>query len=68
MADADEVIDADNHRKLAELKEVLIPEIEIVQMRYCNQLTNGTAYNFDAEYRPKLYKRQQGIYVDRTGA
>ena len=59
VADADEVIDADNHRKLAELKEVLIPEIEIVQMRYCNQLTNGTAYNFDEEYRPKLYKRQR---------
>lgn len=59
VADADEVIDADNHRKLAELKEVLIPEIEIVQMRYCNQLANGTAYNFDEEYRPKLYKRQR---------
>ena len=59
MADADEVIDADNHQKLAELKEILLPEIEIVQMRYCNQLANGTAYNFDAEYRPKLYKRQR---------
>ena len=63
VADADEVIDADNHRKLAELKEVLIPEIEIVQMRYCNQLTNGTAYNFDEEYRPKLYKRCMKWFV-----
>ena len=46
-ADADEV----------ELKEILLPEIDIVQMKYGNQLAHGTAYNFDEEYRPKLFKR-----------
>lgn len=56
-ADADEVLDEENREKLRQLKEVLLPEIEIVQMKYCNQLENGTAYNFDEEYRPKLFKR-----------
>lgn len=59
VADADEVIDQENHQRFADLKELLLPEIEIVQMRYCNQLAHGTAYNFDEEYRPKLYKRKR---------
>lgn len=57
VADADEVLDEENHQKFKELKQILLPEIDIVQMKYCNQLANGTAYNFDEEYRPKLYKR-----------
>lgn len=60
-ADADEVLDEENRGKFRQLKEAMLPEIEIVQMRYCNQLSHGTAYNFDAEYRPKLYKRQRGF-------
>ena len=40
----------------ADADEVL-PEIEIVQMKYGNQLQNGTVYNFDEEYRPKLFRR-----------
>lgn len=56
-ADADEVIDEENRKRFRELKEVLLPEIEIVQMKYGNQLSHGTAYNFDEEYRPKLFKR-----------
>ena len=32
-------------------------EIEIVQMYYGNQLSQDSIYNFDQEYRPKLYKR-----------
>ncbi|MBR6309559.1 MAG: glycosyltransferase family 2 protein [Lachnospiraceae bacterium] len=55
--DADEILDDDNREKFLKLKEVLLPEIEIVEMRYVNQLENGTVYNFDKEYRPKLYKR-----------
>ena len=39
------------------LKEAMLPEIDIVQMYYRNQLSNGTVYNYDKEYRPKLYKR-----------
>lgn len=58
-ADADEVLDAENQVKLRALKEVMLPEIEIVQMKYGNQLQHGTVYNFDEEYRPKLFKRQR---------
>lgn len=57
VADADEVIDQENQRRFRVLKEALLPEIDIVQMMYCNQLEFGTTYNFDEEYRPKLYKR-----------
>lgn len=56
-ADADEVLDSENRNRFRRLKHVLLPEIEIVQMKYGNQLENGTAYNFDEEYRPKLFKR-----------
>lgn len=56
-ADADEVLEGDNVKQFAMLKEVLDEEIEIVQMQYGNQLHNGTIYNFDCELRPKLFKR-----------
>ncbi len=56
-ADADEELDEENRQKFLILKENLLPEIEIVQMYYCNQLQNNTIYNFDKELRPKLYKR-----------
>lgn len=58
-ADADEVLDAENHDKFRLLKEALLPEIEIVQMKYGNQLQFNTVYNFDEEYRPKLFKRMR---------
>lgn len=57
VADADEIIDEENQKRFADLKAVLLPEIEIVQMKYCNQLEHGSVYNFDTEYRGKLYKR-----------
>lgn len=56
-ADADEVLDAKNRERFRMLKTCLLPEIEIVQMKYGNQLSFGTVYNFDEEYRPKLFKR-----------
>lgn len=56
-ADADEVLDEENREKFRILKENLMPEVEIVQMYYGNQLANGTVYNFDRELRPKLFKR-----------
>lgn len=56
-ADADERLDEENQAKFLQLKQILLPEIEIVQMYYCNQLENNTIYSFDKEYRPKLYKR-----------
>lgn len=57
VADADEVLDTENRERFLQLKNVLLPEIDIVQMYYCNQLQFNTTYNFDKEYRPKLYKR-----------
>lgn len=56
-ADADERLDPENQNKLLLLKKALLPEVEIVQMKYANQLENGGVYNFDEEYRPKLFKR-----------
>jgi glycosyltransferase involved in cell wall biosynthesis len=57
VADADEVIDEENRQRFLLLKQKLLPEIEIVQMKYANQLAFNTTYNYDVEYRPKLYKR-----------
>lgn len=60
-ADADEELDEENRSAFLQLKKVLLPEIEIVQMKYCNQLSFGTVYNYDEEYRPKLFKRQRSF-------
>ena len=56
-ADADEVLDGENREAFRRLKETLLPEIDMVQMYYANQLAHGTIYNFDRELRPKLFKR-----------
>lgn len=56
-ADADEVLDEENQKQFQILKEVMDPQVEIVQMYYGNQLDCGSVYNFDKEYRPKLFKR-----------
>lgn len=56
-ADADEVLDENNRWAFRQLKETLLPEIDIVQMYYTNQLAHGTIYNYDRELRPKLFKR-----------
>lgn len=56
-ADADEVIDEVNRERFRKLLSSLLPEVEIVQMRYANQLDCGTVYNYDEELRPKLFKR-----------
>ncbi len=65
VADADEVIDEENRARFRILKQTLLPEIDIVQMKYANQLEHNTTYNFDEEYRPKLYKRLRDFrFVD----
>lgn len=56
-ADADEVLDLENRVRFSMLKETLLPEIDIVQMKYGNQMQFETVYNYDEEYRPKLFKR-----------
>lgn len=58
-ADADEVLDEKNRAAFWQLKQTLLPEIEIVQMYYANQLSHGTIYNYDRELRPKLFKRNR---------
>ena len=64
-ADADEVLDEENRRKFKILKETLMPEIEIVQMYYGNQLSCGTVYNYNRELRPKLFRRSRSfVWVD----
>lgn len=60
-ADADEILDPEEHDKLLALKQVLDPSVEIVQMLYTNQLAFNTVYNFDEELRPKLYRRSSGF-------
>lgn len=62
VADADEVLEEDNRQQFLRLKQTLLPEIEIVQMKYANQLAYNTTYNFDIEYRPKLYKRLRSFH------
>ncbi len=56
-ADADEVMDERNREAFRRLKTTLLPEIDIVQMYYANQLSHGTIYNYDRELRPKLFRR-----------
>ncbi len=64
-ADADEVVDYFNHRKFAELKQALLPEIEIVQMHYVTPQNYNTTANYRREYRPKLYKRlREFVWID----
>lgn len=61
-ADADEMLDEKNRAAFLQLKQTLLPEIEIVQMYYANQLSHGTIYNFDKELRPKLFKRNRTFW------
>ncbi|MBQ5559699.1 MAG: glycosyltransferase family 2 protein [Lachnospiraceae bacterium] len=65
VADADEVLDEENRAEFQKIKEAMLPEVEIVQMYYANQKSFNTVYNFDKEYRPKLYKRLRNfLWVD----
>lgn len=64
-ADADEVVDYFNQKRFAELKQALLPEIEIVQMYYITPQAYNTTANFKKEYRPKLYKRlREFVWID----
>lgn len=56
-ADADEMLTEENRRKFLQLKSILLPEIDIVQMLYTNTKYYRTTENFEKEYRPKLFKR-----------
>lgn len=56
-ADADEVIDEKNIALFKQVKEVLLPEIEVVQMTYLNLMEHNSTFNSKRELRPKLFKR-----------
>ena len=64
-ADADEELDERNRQRFLDLKNQLLPEIDIVQMWYINTHKFATTENFEKEYRPKLYKRLRSFqWVD----
>lgn len=56
-ADADEVLDEVNRERFRRLKAALLPELEIVQMKYVTETEFDTVLNAQKEYRPKLFKR-----------
>ena len=56
-ADADEVLEEKDRRKFLQLKQALLPEIEIVEMIYVNPEDCNMVYNYIREPRPKLFKR-----------
>ena len=51
--DADEVLDDTNRRRFMMLKAALLPEIEIVQMKYITPSKFNTVQSSSSEYRPK---------------
>lgn len=55
--DADEILNEENRKRFLLLKEALLPEIEIVQMKYRTVSEFNTVLNARTEYRPKLFKR-----------
>lgn len=57
IADADEVIDEENQLRFRQLKRAILPEVEVVEMAYANQMSFNTTSNFDMEFRPKLFRR-----------
>lgn len=55
--DADELLDEENRMRFRQLKACLLPEIELVQMKYITELPDDAVMNVKKEYRPKLFKR-----------
>ncbi len=55
--DADEVLDAENRKRLLLLMGAMMDEVEIVQMIYVDP--RSTVLNDEKELRPKLFKRQR---------
>lgn len=65
VADADEVLDRENRVRFIELKQALLPEVEVVEMGYSHEFAHNTTENFALEHRPKLFRRlRQFQYMD----
>ncbi len=56
-ADADEFLEGQNRALFLLMKQALLTEIEIVQMKYVTKNEFNTVLNSTKEYRPKLFKR-----------
>lgn len=56
-ADADEYLDSVNRERFRLLKQAMLPEVEIVQMKYVTKNEFNTVLNYRDEYRPKLVRR-----------
>lgn len=64
-ADADEYIDEENAGKFRALKEVMDPQVEMVQMWYVNRHGLRTTDNYEKDLRPKLFKRLRNfVWID----
>lgn len=57
VADADEVLDEENRSRFMQLKNALLPEVEVVEVAYQNKHEYKSTENFEIEYRPKLFRR-----------
>ncbi len=57
VADADEVLDDDNRARFLQLKDALLPEVEVVEVGYLNKTSFSTTENFELDFRPKLFRR-----------
>ena len=57
VADADEVLDDANRQEFMNLKQCMDERIEIVQMKYKNDIADNNVQNSVLEYSPKLFKR-----------
>lgn len=55
--DADEMVDNYNNQMIRNLKAIIDPEIDIVQMFYITSSEFNSNYNTRKELRPKLFKR-----------
>ena len=64
-ADADEMIDEENAKLFLALKEVMDPQVEMVQMWYVNRHELRTTDNYEKDLRPKLFKRLRSfVWID----
>lgn len=64
-ADADEMIDEENAKLFLALKEVMDPQVEMVQMWYVNRHGLRTTDNYEKDLRPKLFKRLRSfVWID----
>lgn len=65
-ADADEILDDANRERFLRLKDALLPEIEIVQMKYVTQGTFDTDFECKKGIPAKAVPQTAHVYLDRS--